>query len=54
MLGELGSGALRGYDRSGRYVLIVGERGARIAGTRDGSVRELGPTTDAAWLPPAP
>jgi len=54
MRAELGSAALRGYDQSGRYVLIVGERGARIAGTRDGSVRELGPAADAAWLPPPP
>lgn len=54
VLAELGPGALRGYDHSGRYVLIVGERGARLADTRDGSVRELGPAADAAWLPPAP
>ncbi len=55
VLAQLGMGSLRGYDHSGRYVLILGRgdaASARIVDTHDQRARDLGRSLDAAWLPP--
>jgi hypothetical protein len=48
-LGEIGAGSLRGYDHSGRYVLMLDREGrARIVDTRGRGARDLGPAADAS------